>query len=672
MSTNDRPIAPQTQTPQSLAIASEAQASPRPAPPTPSAFWVLFWFALAAIAAKMVLLGPPVKKAWLAWAGELATIAQADVLFAVIAGLLAQGTLLASRRWPRLQSTLWCAWLGLGALGVAFTVASVWIFDFFRAPLTFGLIDVAGGLAALPRRVAHFVSIRLALAMAGAALLYLLLAWLCERRLQPRRTWRFRLGQGACLLSLLPYTLLAQQHIAGPWRPRHDARRMAQSPHYALAASLAAAALQRSAANCGGRFEAEDPADFRIARHRPDRGQPTPALPRGPRNVIFIVLESVATRYMGVYGSKYPTTPCLQAEQNSALVFENIYAPVTNSGNSLLAMALSQYAPMSWREYIVQRPRLSGVALSDVLHAKGYRTAVISSCDLSYASILEFLADRGFDTLWHYADLPGKRTGDWGVDDASMIDSTLKWIDQDPTRPFFIFCWNQGTHWPFDPAPGQEEIDFLQNTKADFDYELWRSGADKGVSALGAYLNAIHYNDKQLGRLFAALRQRKLDQDTLVVITGDHGEAFGGPHQSWGHTGKIYQEDVQVPLILWAPGLFKSAQRSQTIGGLIDTGPTILDLLNQPAPPTWQGQSLFSPAHPGRAYFYGCRDDYLLGLRQGNLKYIFNTSADRDELYDLSIDPEEQTNLAPAHPDRCRRYRQRLAAWVDYQIRMYP
>ena len=152
-----------------------------------------------------------------------------------------------------------------------------------------------------------------------------------------------------------------------------------------------------------------------------------------------------------------------------------------------------------------------------------------------------------------------------------------------------------------------------------------------------------------------------------MIVTGDHGEAFGWPHESYGHSGKVHQEDVHVPLVMWSPKLFKNAPRSDVVGGHVDLSPTILDLLNVPLPATWQGHSLFSPTRPGRVYFYGAMDNYYFGVREGKYKYIYNATLGRDELYDLDGDPWEQKNLAETQREEGKRLRQRLAAWVGNQ-----
>jgi arylsulfatase A-like enzyme len=169
--------------------------------------------------------------------------------------------------------------------------------------------------------------------------------------------------------------------------------------------------------------------------------------------------------------------------------------------------------------------------------------------------------------------------------------------------------------------------------------------------------------DEQVGRLFDGLRARGLEKDTIVIVTGDHGEAFGDPHHTWGHGFRLYDEGIRVPFMIWSPVLFPAGGRVDTVGSHVDINPTITDLLGLPPAASWEGRSVFARDRPPRAYFYAANDDYLLGLREGSFKYIYNVTRGRDELYDLSRDPDERTNIASRHRDRCRVWRQRLAAW---------
>ncbi|MFI5381878.1 MAG: sulfatase, partial [Tepidisphaerales bacterium] len=263
---------------------------------------------------------------------------------------------------------------------------------------------------------------------------------------------------------------------------------------------------------------------------------------------------------------------------------------------------------------------------------------------------------------WDYRDsgTQPRRDFSWGVEDRCMVDMILKFIDQNPGQPYCIYSWTQGTHHPYTPYPGQPFVDF----KAD--PAKWGNMTQD----LGLYLNALRETDRQIGRLLDELRRRNLADSTIVVITGDHGEAFGRPHKHFGHTGQVIEEELHVPLIMWNPILFKNAGRRQTVGGHVDLSPTVLDLLGVAVPATWQGTSLFSPSHPGRVYSYGAVRDNLLAVRDGNLKYTLNVNRNAQALYDLQSDPMEQTDIAPGRLDDAKRLRQRLAAWVSYQAQI--
>jgi arylsulfatase A-like enzyme len=126
---------------------------------------------------------------------------------------------------------------------------------------------------------------------------------------------------------------------------------------------------------------------------------------------------------------------------------------------------------------------------------------------------------------------------------------------------------------------------------------------------------------------------------------------------------------VRVPLVLWNPRLFAGGARSGTIVSHVDLAPTVLDLLGVAAPAGWQGRSAFAADRPPRAYFYAGKGEFLLGVREERWKYIVDASAGREMLFDLAADPTEQRDLASGDPARCRRLRQRLAAWVDFERR---
>jgi len=183
------------------------------------------------------------------------------------------------------------------------------------------------------------------------------------------------------------------------------------------------------------------------------------------------------------------------------------------------------------------------------------------------------------------------------------------------------------------------------------------------------YLNSLHQTDRLLGQILRWLDSQAVLDSTLVVVVGDHGEAFG-QHGQWIHASHLYEENIRVPLLLINRGRFHG-QQYDTIGGLVDVVPTIMDVLDLPLVDGWQGRSLFDDNRSPRTYFFAPYSRFLFGLREGSLKLIVDAAANKSEIYDLKADPAERTNLAAAHPEFGRTGEQRIAAWVQYQNRMY-
>ena len=266
---------------------------------------------------------------------------------------------------------------------------------------------------------------------------------------------------------------------------------------------------------------------------------------------------------------------------------------------------------------------------------------------------------RGFEQVRDYHDLTcGEPVSSWGVEDRCMVDDMVRLIHAQRETPFFMMAWSQQTHHPYEPSPGTKQLSLIREP-VGYQYDLDR------------YLNVLHETDAQLARLFAAVREDGLADNTLIVITGDHGQAFGYPHDSYAQGRTIYEEDVNVPLMLWFPPRFRAALRPSVIGSHVDLAPTIADVAGLTPAPDWRGRSLLDTTRAPRAYFYVAEDHFRLGVREGAWKYIYDLREGTEELYRLDLDPTEQRNLAVTERARCSRLRQRLAAWTEANRRQY-
>ena len=208
----------------------------------------------------------------------------------------------------------------------------------------------------------------------------------------------------------------------------------------------------------------------------------------------------------------------------------------------------------------------------------------------------------------------------------------LSWIDKlAPGQRFFLTCLPIAGHHPYDtpergPFPEREEI--------------------------GRYRNALLYGDASLGALIEGLRARGLENRTLFVIYGDHGEAFGQHEGNYAHTFFVYEENVHVPFVIAAPGRIRGQTRVKNVVAIVDTAA-------YSSGPAWASRSgtlsgsINAPPGPRMALFFADYSLGILGLRDGPWKFIYRLdSRMRPEIFNLNVDSAERHDLSPSNRDR--------------------
>jgi len=362
------------------------------------------------------------------------------------------------------------------------------------------------------------------------------------------------------------------------------------------------------------------------------------------RNVVLIVLESTAARYLGLYGAAPDPMPILSELGRQAVVFDAAYAVYPESIKGLFSTICSRYPAIDTPP--AAHARVPCISLAQILAQSGYRTALFHSGRFEYLGMAPMIADRGFEVLKDAGGIGGNIRSSFGVDEPSTVREMLEWIDAlEKGEQFFLMYLPVAGHHPYAaPGPGPFEL------PGDF----------------GRYLNSLHYGDAALGELFSGLRARKLDGRTLIVVQGDHGEAFGQHPDNFAHSMFIYDENIRVPYLIAAPGLITDHVRSAGVASVIDTPPTILDLLGYPVPAQHQGRSLLrSETRP--AFFYTDYSLGWLGLRDSCWKYLYEIDSDRSKLFDVCSDPDEVRNRSGDFEARAHEYRVRVQRWASAQ-----
>ncbi len=267
--------------------------------------------------------------------------------------------------------------------------------------------------------------------------------------------------------------------------------------------------------------------------------------------------------------------------------------------------------------------------------------------------------DQGWDTYRNYIRQGLRSPAQYVAAD------TLAWLDSRPTdKPFFLYVHTIDPHVPYRPPSHFLALygDTSYRGPVDFSHdslllEHIKSGRlhlnDHDKAHLEAlYDGEITYHDVHFARILDGLTRRGLDDDTIVVVTADHGEEFWD-HGSVGHGHSVYEELIHVPLFVRIPGVTDGVTKIDTPVGLVDVLPTILDALGVPIPDEVSGRSflniLLGQSRPApRAVVTG----FLNGWRTvvvGHLKLV-QRSVHAPKLYDLSTDPREEHDLAPSRP----------------------
>lgn len=361
-------------------------------------------------------------------------------------------------------------------------------------------------------------------------------------------------------------------------------------------------------------------------------------------NIVMVSLESTAAQYLSLYGSEYDVMPNLNALARRALVFENAYAVYPESIKGLFSVLCSSYPAYDTRAENYESVKCR--SLAEVLAGEGYRTAMFHSGRFDYLGMQSIIQHRGYELLEDAGDIGGNHHSSFGVDEPATVDRMLSWIDAVPRgQHFFLTYLPIAGHHPYatpenGPFPAHTELD--------------------------QYRNAVHYGDASLGTLIQGLRARGLEENTVFVIYGDHGEAFGQHAGNFGHTFFLYDENIHVPLVIAAPGVMRGQERVRNVVSLVDLAPTVLELMGVSIPQDYQGHSMLDGS-PRMALFFADYSLGLLGLRDGHWKFEYEIGADRSRLFDLRRDPRELKDLSIAEKERVLWYGSVVRGWMGAQ-----
>ncbi|QGX95738.1 DUF1501 domain-containing protein [Haloplanus rallus] len=441
-------------------------------------------------------------------------------------------------------------------------------------------------------------------------------------------------------------------------------------------------------------------------------------------NVLLVTVDSLRADAIEPYGGEY-ATPTLAELADRGTVFENAFAHGNWTPMSFPSILASRPAfadtgriGVDGTTTLAERLRSAGVATGGFNAANGFLTehwgyddgfddfdAFVGGGTDGRAG--EFVAAHPTWGAWlQLVTSPFRRAGNrlrGGSDEKPFTDAS-RMLDveraatsfvEDSDEPFFLWVHYMDAHTPYVPAPRYlREITDRRVGKARMLIAHVRTGlgwsvGERTLADLRAlYQAAVRQVDDSLDRLLSSLDAAGLADDTAVVVAGDHGEEFMD-HGHLAHYPKLYDELVQVPLLVDVPGL--PAGRVPDHVGLDAVPPTVCDLLGVDPAPEWVGESLLPtirddvapPDDPVVTVTVRGEDvtqqpiprsldegDLLVSARDADWVYIRNAETGAEELYDRRSDPVQRTDLADDDDPSAVAARERLREAVLDHVTM--
>jgi len=400
-------------------------------------------------------------------------------------------------------------------------------------------------------------------------------------------------------------------------------------------------------------------------------------------NIILISIDTLRADHLGCYGYGRNTSPNIDDLASESAVFKNVYSTSPWTLPAHVSLFTSFYEVKHQVSEGDEKIRPSLNTLTEILKRGGYYCSAVTGGGF-VSSLFGF--SQGFDSYIQQND------GLFVTESASWVfEHTSQWLDMNKDKNFFLFIHTYQPHTPY-ACPSPYNTMFCdEDSKWDSIRYHDHLGGDKGrfqvlseeekQNVIDIYDGEIRFTDEVLIKpLIDKLKNLDLYDDSLIIVTSDHGEEFFD-HKGWGHSHTLYDELLRVPLIIKFPDSRYSGEEFDNIVRLVDIMPTILDELNiNLVHNDLDGKSLIpilEHKETENRSFLAYKQGYLLdnpipekyAMNQGKDKLIFNKQFKKEdraffteppplteefELYNLALNPLETKNLASEEPSLVR------------------
>ncbi|MGQ9628210.1 MAG: sulfatase family protein, partial [Anaerolineae bacterium] len=445
-------------------------------------------------------------------------------------------------------------------------------------------------------------------------------------------------------------------------------------------------------------------------------------------NILFILVDALRPDMLTCYDPQGVATPNIDRLAEEGVLFRDAFSCINATDSSLMSIMTGLYPARHGiihqgmfitSEEIAQARKVR--LTSELLQEAGYRTLAIDWLGRWHR--------RGFDKYSGYlikrnaiSEFTRKivyKAGLWGIahlimtsiggeplpvvkdyDDAQLVvNRAIEMVKDEHNEPFFLFLHFWDVHYPYIPPDrfvqvngplGGGERRLIASALAEINNPVWQQftrrlarGYKYVDEVVALYRGEVAFVDEQLGRLWETLEKLGVMDETLIILTSDHGESLGEHGIYFDHHG-LYDVTIRVPLILRYPPALPRGLQIKGFVQHVDLMPTMLELLGIEAPDSLDGRSLLPAISRGVAdhrplvYVEEANTQRKVALRTERYKYICAPSEKEafcrycgkihggvEELYDLARDPGETENLAETEPEVRRMLAEQLAKWQE-------
>ena len=358
-----------------------------------------------------------------------------------------------------------------------------------------------------------------------------------------------------------------------------------------------------------------------------------PAKSTHPWNVILFIMESVGTQYIFDISNGNPMPmPFLHKISQEGWYLEKHFTTSNVSTKAIFSLFSGLYDLFN-RETFGTRPDAEVPSIYNWL-GEGYDSFLVTPSSISWYFPTKFVKNNGLSEIHSYENLKFKIKEEFhslghyiARDEIQTVDFFIRRLSK-AREPFLGIYISFAAHFPY------------------FDYgEDYRILEDDG-RLISRYYNNLNLLDHMIQRIVDHLQEKGLLERTILVIVGDHGQAFGQHHpNNFMHYRYSYNENLETPAILYQPALFKPRVFGFPTSH-VDILPTLLDAMRVPYPPTvFDGESLFNYTLRRKSIFFYGYEESISSLDTHLIKVQYSLKKNRCWAFDLKLDPEEKNLL---------------------------